>query len=152
MMILICSDLVGPIPYQLCSLISLRRLCICRCGLTGKIPDEIGQLVQLEELQLFGNHLSGFIPNSIGNLKNLKLLSLGEYTGGNDFTSAPIPNCIALLVNLEALFMANCNIRGILPDWLCKLKGNTTKYLINMFIIIITHSLSRITSIRLTKE
>ena len=75
------ENLKGTIPTQLCSLIGLRRLCICRCGLTGRIPDEIGQLIQLEELQLFGNHLSGTIPTSLGRLVNLKLLSLGEYTG-----------------------------------------------------------------------
>ena len=75
------ETLTGPIPKQLCSLTTLRRLCICRCGLTGKIPEEIGQLVTLEELQLFGNKLSGAIPESLGQLTNLKLLSLGEYTG-----------------------------------------------------------------------
>jgi hypothetical protein len=37
--------LSGPIPVQLCSLVSLRRLCICRCNLIGPIPSEIGQLV-----------------------------------------------------------------------------------------------------------
>ena len=75
------ESLIGPIPKQLCLLINLRRLCICRCGLTGVIPDEIGDLLALEELQLFGNRLSGCIPASIGRLVNLKLLSLGEYTG-----------------------------------------------------------------------
>ena len=75
------ETLTGPLPKQLCSLTTLRRLCICRCGLTGKIPEEIGQLVTLEELQLFGNKLTGAIPDSLGKLVNLKLLSLGEYTG-----------------------------------------------------------------------
>ncbi len=46
----IVTGLVGVIPVQLCSIITLRRLCICRCGLQGPIPEEIGQLVQLEEL------------------------------------------------------------------------------------------------------
>jgi hypothetical protein len=115
------SGLVGPIPTQLCSLTTLRRLCICRCGLTGEIPKEIGQLVGLEELQLFGNHLSGTIPTSLGNLTELKLLSLGEYTGGNDFKPMPLPACFASLKNLEALFMANCHLRGPLPHWIEKL-------------------------------
>lgn len=71
----------GILSVSLCSLIHLRRLCICRCGMTGSIPSEIGNLVQLEELQLFGNSLTGKVPESIGNLVNLRLLSLGEYTG-----------------------------------------------------------------------
>jgi hypothetical protein len=110
--------LIGSIPVQLCTITTLRRLCICRCGLTGNIPFAIGQLIGLEELQLFGNKLTGVIPSSISNLSNLKLLSLGEYTGGNDFDHVPLPSCISTLHNLEALFMANCNIKGPLPNWL----------------------------------
>ena len=115
-------DLRGPIPKSLCDLISLRRLCICRCSLSGRIPDEIGSLIHLEELQFFGNNFVGMVPPSVGNLVNLKLLSLGEYTGGNDFTAAPLPSCLASLVQLEALFMAGCNVTGSLPSWLCELK------------------------------
>lgn len=111
------------LPRELCSLTTLRRLCICRCGLTGRIPNEIGQLVGLEELQLFGNSLTGVVPASLGNLTNLKLLSLGEYTGGNSFQPEPLPSCLSSLRSLEALFMANCNIRGPLPDWIGSLTG-----------------------------
>jgi hypothetical protein len=118
--------LIGPIPVQLCSIITLRRLCICRCGLSGSIPEDIGKLVSLEELQLFGNNLTGTIPASLGNLKELKLLSLGEYTGGNAFTSAPLPFCLSKLKNLEALFMANCNLKGSLPFWIAELTGKTS--------------------------
>jgi hypothetical protein len=57
--------LVGSLPRALCGLSTLRRLCICRCGLTGRIPSEIGSLVGLEELQLFGNQLSGSIPRCV---------------------------------------------------------------------------------------
>jgi Leucine-rich repeat (LRR) protein len=115
--------LSGQLPCELCSLTTLRRLCICRCALTGRIPDEIGQLVNLEELQLFGNRLSGNIPASIGNLTNLKLLSLGEYTGGNSFSPQPIPGFISKLINLEALFLANCNLKGPVPAWIGELVG-----------------------------
>ena len=87
------------------------------------IFDRIGSLVGLEELQLFGNNLSGPVPSSIGKLVNLKLLSLGEYTGGNDFLGAPLPSCLSSLKKLAALFMANCNIKGILPAWLGDLTG-----------------------------
>ena len=126
-----CSlpGLVGALPKELCTLTTLRRLCICRCGLTGRIPAEIGRLTGLEELQLFGNQLSGSVPASISLLTNLKLLSLGEYTGGNNFTSEPLPQCLSTLLNLEALFMANCNIKGPLPDWLGNLTGKTCFFL-----------------------
>lgn len=113
--------LTGPLSVALCSLTSLRRLCICRCDLHGPIPEEIGQLVGLEELQLFGNRLSGAIPASLSKLTKLKLLSLGEYTGGNDFEPAPLPACLSKLVSLEALFLANCNISGIIPSWIGQL-------------------------------
>jgi hypothetical protein len=116
-------DLTGPIPPQLCAITSLRRLCICRCSITGPIPAAIGQLVGLEELQLFGNRLTGSIPDSLSQLVRLKLLSLGEYTGGNDFSVGPLPACLGHLTGLEALFMANCNLRGPLPAWLGNLTG-----------------------------
>jgi len=112
----------GPLSKELCSVTTLRRLCICRCTLDSPIPDEIGNLVALEELQLFGNRLSGYIPESLGNLHQLKLLSLGEYTGGNNFEDAPIPDCIRHLVSLEALFLSSCNLVGRLPEWLGELK------------------------------
>lgn len=110
--------LSGPLPRALCDLRHLKRLCICRCGISGPIPDQIGQLTFLEELQLFGNRHTGVIPDSIGNLTSLKLLSLGEYTGGNPFQPGPVPACIGRLRRLEALFLSNCNLVGPLPDWL----------------------------------
>lgn len=121
---LVHVDLTGPLPRELCRLTTLRRLCICRCGLSGPLPEEVGWLVHLEELQLFGNRLSGKIPSTIGNLTNLRLLSLGEYTGGNDFTPAAFPPCIERLQNLEALFLADCRIKGPIPSWIGNLTGS----------------------------
>jgi len=106
---------------HVCSLVTLRRLCICRCSLTGEIPPEIGNLASLEELQLFGNKLSGQIPDSFGGLSNLKLLSLGEYTGGNNFAPGPLALCIRRLKSLEALFMSSCQLTGPVPAWIGEL-------------------------------
>ena len=100
---------------------TLRRLCICRCQITGPIPEAIGNLSELEELQLFGNKLQGIIPESLGKLSKLKLLSLGEYTGGNNFKAGPIPSCIQNLHQLEALFLSSCNLTGTVPEWLSTL-------------------------------
>ena len=47
-----------------------------------------------------------------------RLLSLGEYTGGNNFIAAPLPSCFSRLRNLEALFMANCHLKGAIPNWI----------------------------------
>jgi hypothetical protein len=102
-----CAGLTGSI-RGMCSLPSLRRLCICRCSLKGPIPNEIGKLINLEELQLYGNNFSGRIPSSLSCLQSLKLLSLGEYTGGNRFEPRPMPDCLSSLSMLEALFLANC--------------------------------------------
>ena len=49
-----------------------------------------------------------------------------HYTGGNDFTPRPLPACFASLRNLEALFMANCHVRGPLPSWIGELTGTYT--------------------------
>ena len=114
--------LVGIIPPTITSLTGLRRLCICRCGLRGRIPDSIGNLRQLEELQLFGNALVGKLPNSMEQLTNLRLLSLGEYTGGNRFEPAAIPEFISQMTRLEAIFLANCNLIGPVPNWIGNLR------------------------------
>lgn len=114
--------LSGIIPQSLCVLTTLRRLCICRCGLKGRIPDQIGNLTQLEELQLFGNQLIGKLPDSLSQLVSLRLLSLGEYTGGNAFDPAPLPECLSTLTSIEAIFIANCNICGPIPSWIGNLK------------------------------
>jgi hypothetical protein len=120
-------DLRGPLPVELCSIKTLRRLCICRCGLSGPLPPEIGGLISLEELQLFGNNLTGKIPDTLGNLVSLKLLSLGEYTGGNNFDPSPLPLCLSGLRSLEALFLANCQLTGRIPAWIGQLKGKTCR-------------------------
>lgn len=62
--------------------------------------------------------MTGSIPDSIRYLVNLRLLSLGEYTGGNNFAPAQLPICFSSLRNLEALFIANCNIVGPIPSWI----------------------------------
>jgi hypothetical protein len=50
-------------------------------------------------------------------------MSIASLTGGNDFTPRPLPSCFASLRNLEALFMANCHVRGPLPSWIGELTG-----------------------------
>jgi Leucine-rich repeat (LRR) protein len=112
------TGLTGSLPEELCRLTALKRLCICRCAVRGSIPARIGDLIALEELQLFGNQLSGIIPSSLSKLTSLRLLSLGEYTGGNSFSPATLPDAISCLTQLEALFMANCSLKGSLPSWI----------------------------------
>ena len=116
------NSLCGSIPNELCSITTLKRLCICRCAIKGPIPQRIGDLTNLEELQLFGNSISGTIPTSISKLQKLRLLSLGEYTGGNLFVPGPLPDALSHLTALEALFMANCNVKGTLPSWLSSMQ------------------------------
>ena len=116
------NSLCGSIPPEVCTITTLKRLCICRCALRGPIPPRIGDLSNLEELQLFGNSITGCIPSSISKLQKLRLLSLGEYTGGNPFIPGPLPEALSHLTGLEALFMANCNVKGSLPAWLSSMK------------------------------
>lgn len=40
---------------------------------------------------------------------------------GNNFTSEPIPSCLSSLHKLEALFLANCNLKGPIPEWIGQL-------------------------------
>jgi hypothetical protein len=113
-------NITAQLTPDLCSLTSLMRICITNTGLCGSIPKEIGNLVNLIELQLHNNKLTGYIPEELGLLTNLELLSLGEYSGGNDFSPQCIPN-LSGLVKLSSLFLARCNLEGPLPVWLSNL-------------------------------
>ena len=80
---------------------------------------------QLFVYLIFVSHTLIFLSFSVSLSRTLSH-SFPLHTGGNDFTPRPLPACFASLRNLEALFMANCHVRGPLPSWIGELTGTYT--------------------------
>ncbi|CAN4104948.1 unnamed protein product [Withania somnifera] len=70
------NSLVGEIPEEITSLMSLLGLNLSRNNLTGSIPLKIGQLRAINFLDLSQNRLSGKIPTSFSQLSHLGVLNL----------------------------------------------------------------------------
>ncbi len=110
----------GPIPRELGSLTSLRRLSLRDNGLTGSIPPELGNLTRLTELWLDRNHLRGPIPPELGNLTSLTRLDLWR----NGLTG-PIPPELGNLTNLRNLHLWRNGLSGPIPPQLGNLANLT---------------------------
>ena len=102
--------LEGPIPPEIGSLASLRRLNLSYNDLTGPIHVELGNLASLTSLGLGGNQLTGPIPSELGNLTNLTWL----YLRNNDLTG-PIPPALSSLGNLGNLDLSENDLTGPIP-------------------------------------
>ncbi|XP_021603528.1 receptor like protein 29 [Manihot esculenta] len=103
--------LVGPIPSQISSLMSLQILTLSQNRLSGSIPAEIFRLSSLVHLDLSYNILTGAIPIELGNLTNLVGLDLSY----NSLTGT-IPDTIGQLGLLQKLDLSSNSLNGSIPD------------------------------------
>ncbi|XVF54623.1 hypothetical protein PTKIN_Ptkin05aG0196400 [Pterospermum kingtungense] len=112
-------------------------------NLSGNIPEWISNASKLTNLYLYNNSFSGLIPNQLGNLRFLEKLFLwgnyltAETSNGecNFFSSLAFCRHLSFLVltgnplncilptsisnfstSLESLILADCKIRGSIPD------------------------------------
>ena len=102
--------LEGPIPPEIGSLASLRRLSLAYNHLTGPIPPEIGSLGHLQWLDLDDNTLTGPIPPEIGSLGSLEGLDLD-----NNALTGPVPPELGNLVSLVDLDLTENDLTGPIP-------------------------------------
>lgn len=108
------NKLEGIVPIDIGNCISLRVLCLSRCGLSGRIygidlekegdnrlgedSGGVGRLTKLETLRLDGNILEGSVPAELGKLSRLQVLQLQVFHGlGDILTEASIENKIEVL-------------------------------------------------------
>ncbi|KAM3285049.1 receptor-like protein kinase HSL1 [Capsicum chacoense] len=110
--------LVGTLPASVAELPNLKYLDLSGNNFTGDIPASFGTFRQLEVLGLVGNLLDGTIPGFLGNVTTLKQLNLSY----NPFSTGRIPPELGNLMNLEVLWLSDCNLIGEVPDTLGKLK------------------------------
>lgn len=104
------NNLSGPIPPEIGSLSSLRRLDLGNNNLSGPIPPEVGNLAKLRHLDLGGNSLSGAMPPELGNLASLEHLNLQR----NDLWGPLAPE-LGSLASLTYLDLSNNGWGGGLP-------------------------------------
>ncbi|KAL7000632.1 hypothetical protein U1Q18_001785 [Sarracenia purpurea var. burkii] len=108
--------LIGSIPPQISSLMSLQILTLSQNRLGGRIPVEVFGLTSLVHLDLSYNLLSGTIPNELGNLKNLIGLDLSY----NELTGQ-IPTTIGELGLLQKLDLSSNSLFGSIPEGMQRL-------------------------------
>ncbi|HPR30862.1 MAG TPA: sugar-binding protein [Prolixibacteraceae bacterium] len=109
----------GGIP-DLSAATNLRVLGMNNCNRTGTIPAWLTQMASLQRVLLGGNSLTGAIPSNFIAPGNIV-----EYiVNFNNIDAAPMPD-LSLLVNLEILGMAGCNLTGEIPAWLTTLTDLT---------------------------
>ncbi|XP_022898702.1 probable LRR receptor-like serine/threonine-protein kinase RFK1 isoform X2 [Olea europaea var. sylvestris] len=131
----------GAIPSELGRLINLKTLILSANQLTGNLPASFSRLTNLIDFRISYNNLSGPIPNLIQNWKQLTKLEM--HASGLE---GPIPSQISLLTmltdlrisdikgptqefpmlrsstGLEILVLRNCNISGIVPAYIWRLR------------------------------
>ena len=112
--------LEGPIPPEIGSLASLRRLSLAYNHLTGPIPPELGNLANLTRLDLGHNFLSGPVPTELGELASLT----GLWLYSNSLTG-PIPTELGSLTDLESLILGDNDLTGPIPTELGELASLT---------------------------
>ncbi|KAJ8774930.1 hypothetical protein K2173_019934 [Erythroxylum novogranatense] len=138
------NSLSGPLNLNCSAMIHLNSLNLGRNHFDGLIPESMSSCKSLRTLNLARNKLEGEIPNSFRNLRALRLVTFSNNSLVNltraldvlgncknlsiviltlNFKDEQIPADMNLqFVNLQALVIASCHLRGPLPLWLndCK--------------------------------
>ncbi|KAH7298112.1 hypothetical protein KP509_25G027200 [Ceratopteris richardii] len=110
--------LAGSLPESLDSMIALNYLDLSFNYFSGFIPPSFSRLPHLQYLNLVKNELNEIIPSFLGNLTSLRTLHLA-YNPFSD--AATIPGELGNLTKLTHLWLANCNLHGMIPRSLANL-------------------------------
>ncbi|KAL2555930.1 disease resistance family protein/LRR family protein [Forsythia ovata] len=102
------NNLVGDIPAEITSLVTLVALNLSRNNLSGILPANIGRLRSLDFLDLSRNHFSGGIPFGVSQLDQLGVLDL-SYNN----LSGKIPQNIHLQTLGASAFEGNPDLCGL---------------------------------------
>ncbi|XP_055803386.1 probable LRR receptor-like serine/threonine-protein kinase RFK1 isoform X3 [Solanum dulcamara] len=116
-LLLSSNQLEGELPVSLSGLVNLADFRISDNNLSGPIPDFIEKWKQLTKLELHATGLEGPIPSSISLLSMLTDLRISDLKGPmHEFP--PLIN----MTDLEILVLRNCNLSGVIPGYIWKLK------------------------------
>nr|QAS62425.1 LRR receptor-like kinase family protein [Sedum alfredii] len=111
-------DLLGAVPENFTSLLSLNKLVLSGTNLTGSITKEIGILTELLHLDLSDNALSGVIPDELCSLSKLQEL----YLNSNGLVGT-IPKELGKLTSLKWLVLYDNQLSGEIPTSIGNLKN-----------------------------
>ncbi|XP_042947415.1 MDIS1-interacting receptor like kinase 2-like isoform X3 [Carya illinoinensis] len=112
------NHIVGMIPKEFKSLISLMRLKMNGNQLSGAIPSEFGSLTNLEYLDLSSNKLSKSIPSNFGDFMKLIDLNLSH----NNFNGG-IPAQLLNSSHISKLDISYNSLNGEIPMEINKLES-----------------------------
>ena len=107
---------LGPIPDGPFSCRGLKALNLAHNNLSGELPNNFKNLKSLTQLSLSNTSLSNILSalRILQHCRNLSMLVLTR-----NFLDEQIPNDVSLeFKNLNSLILANCQLRGPIPQWL----------------------------------
>ena len=108
------NQLNGPLPSELGQLQSLRRCFLAKNSLSGTIPTEVGLLSNVLGFTIWLDSFRGPIPSEIGNMRALTFLDFSVQKSVSSLTGT-IPTELALLANLQSLWLNHNSLTGTLP-------------------------------------
>ncbi|CAA0397774.1 unnamed protein product [Arabidopsis thaliana] len=104
------SQLLGSIPSDLGSLLTLQSLDLSNNSFNGPLPVSFFNARELRFLDLSSNMISGEIPSAIGDLHNLLTLNLSD-----NALAGKLPTNLASLRNLTVVSLENNYFSGEIP-------------------------------------
>ncbi|XP_010432075.1 PREDICTED: probable LRR receptor-like serine/threonine-protein kinase At4g37250 [Camelina sativa] len=104
------SQLLGSIPSDLGSLLTLQSLDLSNNSFNGPLPVSFFDARELRFLDLSSNMISGEIPSAIGDLHNLLTLNLSD-----NALAGKLPANLASLRNLTVVSLENNYFSGEIP-------------------------------------
>ncbi|XP_022725979.1 phytosulfokine receptor 1-like [Durio zibethinus] len=134
------NSLDGSIDLNCPAMVALNALDLASNKFTGPLPDNLPLCRQLQDINLARNNFSGQIPESFKEFQSLSYLSLSNSSLHNlssalqilqqcknlttlvltlNFPDETLPDDPNLLFeNLKVLIIANCRLKGSIPQWL----------------------------------
>ncbi|PON54678.1 Serine/threonine protein kinase [Trema orientale] len=134
------NSLDGPIRLNCTAMVSLASLDLATNRFTGAIPDNLPSCQHLNNINIARNNFTGEIPESFKNFHSLSYFSLSNSSNSNLYSALRIlqqcKNLTTLVLSLnfrdeelpadptlyfeklKILVIANCRLRGLVPQWL----------------------------------